>query len=104
MRSTQQGAPVGRVGGVGLSSPRFWTVAIEDRRSDDYDVADGRNSSAGDLVVPVVKRSGPLVRLSRVEGDADLTEFCRSEWPRLVGSMSLYLGRRDLAEDLAQET
>jgi RNA polymerase sigma factor (sigma-70 family) len=51
----------------------------------------------------MVKRSGPLVRLSGVEGDADLTAFCRAEWPRLVGSMSLYLGRRDLAEDLAQE-
>ena len=31
-------------------------------------------------------------------------EFCQEEWPRLVGSMSLYLGRRDLAEDIAQET
>ena len=51
-----------------------------------------------------MKRSGPLVRLSRVEEDADLAAFCRAEWPRLVGSMSLYLGRRDLAEDLAQET
>jgi RNA polymerase sigma-70 factor (ECF subfamily) len=51
----------------------------------------------------MVKRSAPLVRLSGVEGDADLTAFCRAEWSRLVGSMSLYLGRRDLAEDLAQE-
>ena len=56
----------------------------------------------------MVKRSGPVVRLSRVpsskvEEDADLAAFCRAEWPRLVGSMSLYLGRRDLAEDLAQE-
>jgi RNA polymerase sigma-70 factor (ECF subfamily) len=103
MRSTQQGAPLGRVGGFGIVTPRWWTVSIEDRRCDDYDGAGGRNSSAGELVVPVVKRSRPLVRLSRVEGDAGLTEFCRIEWPRLVGSMSLYLGRRDLAEDLAQE-
>jgi RNA polymerase sigma-70 factor (ECF subfamily) len=51
----------------------------------------------------MVKRSGPLVRLSRVEEDADLAAFCRAEWPRLVGSMSLYVGRRDVAEDLAQE-
>jgi RNA polymerase sigma-70 factor, ECF subfamily len=51
----------------------------------------------------VVKRSGPLVRLYGVEGDADLAAFCRAEWPRLVGSMSLYLGRREHAEDLAQE-
>jgi RNA polymerase sigma-70 factor (ECF subfamily) len=51
----------------------------------------------------MVKRSGPLVRLSRVEEDADLAAFCRAEWPRLVGSMSLYVGRRHVAEDLAQE-
>jgi len=36
--------------------------------------------------------------------DAGLVEFCREEWPRLVGSMSLFLSRRDLAEDIAQET
>jgi RNA polymerase sigma factor (sigma-70 family) len=44
------------------------------------------------------------VRLSGVGEDAALVEFCREEWPRLVGSMSLYMGRRDLAEDIAQET
>jgi RNA polymerase sigma factor (sigma-70 family) len=33
-----------------------------------------------------------------------LDDFCRSEWPRLVGSMSLHVGSRELAEDLAQET
>jgi len=38
-----------------------------------------------------------------VEEDANLTAFCRAEWPRLVGSMSLYVGRRDVAEELAQE-
>ena len=43
------------------------------------------------------------MRLSRVEEDANLAAFCRAEWPRLVGSMSLYVGRREQAEDLAQE-
>jgi DNA-directed RNA polymerase specialized sigma24 family protein len=33
----------------------------------------------------------------------DLTEFCEAEWPRLVGSLSLYTGDADLAEELAQE-
>ncbi len=36
--------------------------------------------------------------------DDDLDGFCRNQWPRLVGSLSLYLGRRDVAEELAQET
>jgi RNA polymerase sigma-70 factor (ECF subfamily) len=36
-------------------------------------------------------------------GSEDLASFCRHEWPRLVGAMSLYTGRRDLAEELAQE-
>jgi RNA polymerase sigma-70 factor (ECF subfamily) len=31
-------------------------------------------------------------------------EFCRVEWPRLVGSLFLSTGDRALAEDLAQET
>jgi DNA-directed RNA polymerase specialized sigma24 family protein len=44
------------------------------------------------------------VRLTPVAEDSELVDFCRDEWPRLVGSMSLYLGRRDVAEDLAQET
>src|SRR6266540_950049 len=43
------------------------------------------------------------MRLSDVEGDSELAEFCRLEWPRLVGSLTLYTGERDLAEDLAQE-
>jgi RNA polymerase sigma factor (sigma-70 family) len=34
---------------------------------------------------------------------ADLTAFCESEWPRLVGALSLYTGDADLAEELAQE-
>ncbi len=38
-----------------------------------------------------------------VADDPELVEFCRTEWPRLVGSIGLYLGRRDVAEDLAQE-
>ena len=33
-----------------------------------------------------------------------LADFCREEWPRLVGSLSLFVGSRELAEDLAQET
>src|SRR5215813_813374 len=36
--------------------------------------------------------------------DRELADFCRVEWPRLVGSLSLYVGTRELAEDLAQET
>jgi RNA polymerase sigma-70 factor, ECF subfamily len=43
------------------------------------------------------------VRLSGVGDDPQLAEFCRSEWPRLVGSLGLYVGDRELAEDLAQE-
>jgi RNA polymerase sigma-70 factor (sigma-E family) len=34
----------------------------------------------------------------------DVAAFCRREWPRLVGSLSLFTGDGDLAEDLAQET
>jgi RNA polymerase sigma factor (sigma-70 family) len=47
-----------------------------------------------------------LVRLSGVgdEIDPELVAFCHAEWPRLVGSLTLYTGERDLAEDLAQET
>jgi RNA polymerase sigma factor (sigma-70 family) len=33
-----------------------------------------------------------------------LAEFCRAEWPRLVGSLGLYTNDALLAEDLAQET
>jgi len=36
--------------------------------------------------------------------DGDLDAFCRREWPRLVGALSLYTGDVGLAEDLAQET
>ena len=36
--------------------------------------------------------------------DDGLGAFCRTEWPRLVGVISLYLGDRDQAEDVAQET
>lgn len=42
--------------------------------------------------------------MHHVEVEPQLAEFCRLEWPRLVGSLSLYTGDRDLAEDLAQET
>lgn len=41
------------------------------------------------------------------EGDtaagAGLAEFCRREYPRLVGALSLYCGDPDVAEELAQE-
>jgi RNA polymerase sigma factor (sigma-70 family) len=30
--------------------------------------------------------------------------FCQREWPRLVGSLSLFTGDGDLAQELAQET
>jgi RNA polymerase sigma-70 factor, ECF subfamily len=43
------------------------------------------------------------VRLSGVGDDPELAKFCRAEWPRLVGSLGLYVGDRALAEDLAQE-
>ena len=39
-----------------------------------------------------------------MEDDQALVDFCRAEWPRLVGSLSLDVGSRELAEDLAQET
>ncbi len=39
-----------------------------------------------------------------MQDEQGLAEFCREEWPRLVGSLSLYVGSRELAEDLAQET
>jgi RNA polymerase sigma-70 factor (ECF subfamily) len=39
-----------------------------------------------------------------VGDDAELADFCRAAWPRLVGSLGLYVGDRALAEDLAQET
>jgi RNA polymerase sigma factor (sigma-70 family) len=50
------------------------------------------------------KPQGGAVRLSGVGDDPQLAEFCRTEWPRLVGSIGLYFGDRELAEDLAQET
>jgi RNA polymerase sigma factor (sigma-70 family) len=34
----------------------------------------------------------------------DLADFCRSEWPRLVGSMGLFVRDAALSEDIAQET
>lgn len=34
----------------------------------------------------------------------ELSDFCRREWPRLVGSLSLYTRDGDLAQELAQET
>lgn len=36
--------------------------------------------------------------------DDGVDGFCRREWPRLVGTLSLLTGDADLAEELAQET
>ncbi|MFN2588203.1 MAG: RNA polymerase sigma factor [Actinomycetota bacterium] len=36
--------------------------------------------------------------------DEALVDFCRSEYPRLVGLLGLYCGDRRVAEELAQET
>ncbi|MGH2774808.1 MAG: RNA polymerase sigma factor [Actinomycetota bacterium] len=38
-----------------------------------------------------------------MEGSAELASFCRREYPRLVGALSLYCGDRHVAEELAQE-
>jgi RNA polymerase sigma factor (sigma-70 family) len=38
-----------------------------------------------------------------MEIDVELATFCDLEWPRLVGSLTLYTGDRDLAEELTQE-
>jgi RNA polymerase sigma factor (sigma-70 family) len=51
-----------------------------------------------------LKPSARRVRLPHVRDEWALAEFCREQWPRLVGSLSLYVGSRELAEDLAQET
>jgi RNA polymerase sigma factor (sigma-70 family) len=34
----------------------------------------------------------------------EVSAFCSREWPRLVGSLSLFTGDGDLAQELAQET
>ena len=39
-----------------------------------------------------------------VKEPEDVSAFCRREWPRLVGSLSLFTGDGDLAQELAQET
>jgi RNA polymerase sigma factor (sigma-70 family) len=38
-----------------------------------------------------------------VQPPADLADFCRREHPRLVGTLSLYCGDAELAQDVAQE-
>jgi RNA polymerase sigma-70 factor (sigma-E family) len=40
----------------------------------------------------------------RADPTAEVSAFCRREWPRLVGSLSLFTGDGDLAQELAQET
>jgi RNA polymerase sigma-70 factor (ECF subfamily) len=44
------------------------------------------------------------MRLCGVATEIQLEEFCREQWGRLVGSLYLYVGDRELAEELAQET
>jgi RNA polymerase sigma factor (sigma-70 family) len=39
-----------------------------------------------------------------MSADDELGEFCRTEWPRLVRSLTLYTGEADLAEELAQDS
>ncbi len=40
----------------------------------------------------------------RVDRSAELAEFCRCEWPRLVGALGFITNDGALAEELAQET
>jgi RNA polymerase sigma factor (sigma-70 family) len=42
--------------------------------------------------------------MTNLEPRDDVDTFCRREWPRLVGSLSLFTGDADLAEEIAQET
>ena len=35
---------------------------------------------------------------------SELADFCEREYPRLVGTLALYCGNRDLAQELAQES
>ena len=45
------------------------------------------------------------VEVSGALGDeASFVDFCHAQHPRLVGALSLYLGEREVAHDLAQET
>lgn len=44
------------------------------------------------------------IKVGRVSAQADLTHFCQSQYPRLVGTLALYCGDRLVAEELAQET
>ena len=39
-----------------------------------------------------------------MSGPDEVSAFCRREWPRLVGSLSLFTGDGELAQELAQET
>ncbi len=44
------------------------------------------------------------IKVGRVSAVADLTQFCQTQYPRLVGTLALYCGDRFVAEELAQET
>lgn len=39
-----------------------------------------------------------------MEPSTELSDFCVAEYARLVGTLSLYCGERDLAQELAQES
>ena len=47
--------------------------------------------------------SGVVPFEATARAPADLAEFCRREHPRLVGTLGLYTGDADLAEELAQD-
>lgn len=48
-------------------------------------------------------REKPVPRSARDDGDVALAAFCRREYARLVGALTLYCGDRHAAEELAQE-
>src|SRR5688500_2782768 len=43
------------------------------------------------------------IKVGRVGAEADLTHFCQTQYPRLVGTLALFCGDRLVAEELAQE-
>lgn len=47
--------------------------------------------------------SGAIAAETTRRAPADLAAFCRLEHPRLVGTLGLYTGDADLAEELAQD-
>lgn len=49
---------------------------------------------------PIDRSGGAILTES---ADTDLTEFCKEAYPKLVGSLSLYCGQTQVAEDLSHE-